>query len=78
MRERTYETMIEIPLREYERLVREWAENRIYLTQRSEENFSKTLELKETKDRLSELSEAYEQVVEELERYKRLYDKEDK
>ena len=74
MRPRELEHYIEIPLSEYERLVRELAETRIYLQQRSEENFSKTLDLKDANDKLSEPANLYDQVVVELESYKRAYD----
>ena len=77
MRPREVEHYIEIPLSEYRKLVEELAETKVYLSQRSEENFFKLVELKETNEKLSELSNLYERVVVELEGYKKLYDKEE-
>ena len=77
MRERSYDTMIEIPLSEYRQLIEELTETKISLTNRYEELLVKIMDLKEAHDKLASLSDMYEQVVVELESYKKLYDKEE-
>ena len=75
MRERTSEHYIEIPLSEYRTLVEENFENRFHMRNALEDACRFKIDLEEMKNAHAKLSEAYEQALEELERYKKMYAK---
>ena len=78
MRERTFEHYIEIPLSEYRKLVEEITIATIFRDMGLSNDAKHSEDLEEMKNAHAKLSEEYEHVVEELERYKRMCDKEDK
>ena len=71
------EVYIEIPLSEYRQLVEDNMENRLHMRKAIEDMMVVKFDLEEMKNAHAKLSEAYEQVVAELESYKRAYDKEE-
>lgn len=78
MRDKDYETMIEIPLSEFRQLVEDNAENRLHMRKAIEDLMTVKFELEEMKTAHSKLTDLYEQAVVELESYKKIYDKEKK
>ena len=78
MRDRDYETMIEIPLTTYRELVEELTEYKVRMLQVTEDKLNVKAELNELQNAHSKLTDLYEQVVVELESYKKTYDKEKK
>ena len=77
MRDKDYETMIEIPLTTYRELVEELTEYKVRMLQVTEDKLNVKAELNELQNAHSKLTDMYEQVVVELESYKRAYDKEE-
>ena len=72
------EHYIEIPLSEYRKLVEEVTEYRVGAQRYIEDEVKARAELKAVSAELERISDLYEQVVVELESYKRAYDKEEK
>lgn len=74
MRPRELEHYIEIPLSEYRKLVEEAVEFKFIMTQCNEDLIKARHDLKAIEAECAFLKERYEQVVVELESYKRAYD----
>lgn len=71
------EVYIEIPLNEYRKLVEECTEHRVMVHRLVEDEINARAELKTVSAELARITDLYEQVVVELESYKRAYDKEE-
>lgn len=68
------EHYIEIPLSEYRQVIEDRKEAMLLMSSAIEDTFKLKVELDEMKNAHAKLSDAYEQVVAELESYKRAYD----